>query len=305
VMNKDYLMTDLLIEWGADKNLADDEGYTPVLACCQNGALDILSLLHENGGEIDYISPDGMGALSVAAKNGQSKIIKYLCDNGLDVNYNKGSSVNPYFLAERYNHEHTMKILKDCGAKPPRDTEFDKITLGWTTNWNTNDFLTGVKVGLQESRYKFGFEIGYETRLTPKRVLVKTSDRTYYQYWEKRYNAFFRINKDFPVIKNGLSTSGITINPRLVFSYGDYKGTRDKPANLWLPTPSAGWYWQQRNGMIGVYYEYLKCDIYNISNHRIFLEFDLIINTKFKYHPNKKSSNIFPINLFISFCWNC
>lgn len=55
----------LLIDKGADVNLATKKGYTPIMVAAMNGHKDILSYLIQKGANVNAITKDGRTALEI------------------------------------------------------------------------------------------------------------------------------------------------------------------------------------------------------------------------------------------------
>ena len=75
-----------LIEGGADPELADDYGRTPlVLAARQNGNVEIMTRLLDQGVNIDSTDKFGDGALTLAAWRGYEETVDLLLDRGVSI----------------------------------------------------------------------------------------------------------------------------------------------------------------------------------------------------------------------------
>ena len=60
----------LLLESGADKDLASNDGATALIMACYNGHLEVVRLLLESGTRKDLATNDGVTALFLASQNG-------------------------------------------------------------------------------------------------------------------------------------------------------------------------------------------------------------------------------------------
>ena len=75
----------LLLEAGADKDLANFEGKTALHLAAQRGFSEVVKLLLEAGADKDTATyDDGQTALHVAAGNGHLEVVKLLLDAGAD-----------------------------------------------------------------------------------------------------------------------------------------------------------------------------------------------------------------------------
>jgi ankyrin repeat protein len=117
------------IESGADINLPDTDGYTPLQRAAQNGYINIAQLLIENGAMIDSKGAIGRTALHEACKNGQKEIVELLLSRKANVNektikmfMGRGAfreywpgDITPLFLATRYPD--IVELLISHGAE--------------------------------------------------------------------------------------------------------------------------------------------------------------------------------------------
>ena len=85
-----HKMVELLLEYGADINLKDKDGYT---------------------------------ALHLAIKDNQPDMVKLLIENGADVNILTKDNRNPLFIAEKKQNEGIIELLKNAGARKMNEAE--------------------------------------------------------------------------------------------------------------------------------------------------------------------------------------
>lgn len=76
----DTELAKLSIEKGADINLQDKNGYTPLMIASNFGHIDIVTLLVKNGADVKIQAINGETALSLAEKKGHEKVINFLKD---------------------------------------------------------------------------------------------------------------------------------------------------------------------------------------------------------------------------------
>ena len=101
----------LLIIHGADVNLGDDNGYTPLHAACTGGLTDMVNLLIEYGANVNVIGTGNYTPLQAAACMGKKDIMAILIQHGADqtvVNWTGKTAAD--MLAE---HNKTQEYLKN------------------------------------------------------------------------------------------------------------------------------------------------------------------------------------------------
>ena len=72
----------LLLEHGADINLQDEEGWTPLHEASFSGALEVVHLLLEHGADVEPKDSNGMTALQRAAEEGHGEVVELLREHG-------------------------------------------------------------------------------------------------------------------------------------------------------------------------------------------------------------------------------
>ena len=71
-------MVSLLLEYGADPNIADQKGVAPLALASSGGHLDVVMLLVQCGAEITRVDNAGVCALVAAAQQGELHVLEYL-----------------------------------------------------------------------------------------------------------------------------------------------------------------------------------------------------------------------------------
>ena len=103
VLAKDMALLKELLIHGADINEKDYNGLTAIYYATQNGDYEITKLLIENGADYEVRDPYGNTPLSNAVfyykKNSDGSLIKLLIDSGADKNAKNDYGVSPLSLA--------------------------------------------------------------------------------------------------------------------------------------------------------------------------------------------------------------
>ena len=108
----------LLINNGADVNIGNADGNNqPIWAAAYKGHLDIVKLLVNEGANINFSKYE---PIAWAAKEGHVDIVNYLIENGADVNKNYLGSLGKFgyllIWACKSNHTKTFSLLMGKGA---------------------------------------------------------------------------------------------------------------------------------------------------------------------------------------------
>merc|ERR1719245_1295542 len=99
-----------LVAAGANVNIADDHGDTPLMIASSHGHLSIVKLLYDHEADVTAV------ALIRAARNGHLDIVKYLVENGSDINVKDNYGVTAMMYAAWYDHLEIVKYLVENGA---------------------------------------------------------------------------------------------------------------------------------------------------------------------------------------------
>jgi len=104
-----------LIKKGADVNVKDEDGWTPLHLACYNGRFDVAKLLIENGADVN-IKEDGSSwtSLHFASWRGDHRMVKLLIDNKADINIENNVCKTPLDLS--INNK-IIKLLKSKSNK--------------------------------------------------------------------------------------------------------------------------------------------------------------------------------------------
>ena len=111
---------------GADFDIIDSEGETPIHICARDGQLGLAQTLCAFGCNVDIVNGEGMQPLHLAAKHGNTEVARCLCLAGANIDAKNNEGVAPETCARVQGSElsHTFKIRNDNIWEISRDLEF-------------------------------------------------------------------------------------------------------------------------------------------------------------------------------------
>jgi len=103
-----------LVKEGANPNLQDKNGWTPLHFSAQKNSYEGTNALLENGAEIDTVDSHGNTALwrAVFSSEGNGKIIELLLKAGSNKNLENNSGTSPLSLAKRISNYDIEQFFK-------------------------------------------------------------------------------------------------------------------------------------------------------------------------------------------------
>jgi hypothetical protein len=114
----------LLVEHGADPNLRDSEGYTPVTTAAQYNLVPIMHYLSTRGGRLDLLDTEGHSLLHWAAYFGHERVVEYLLVRGLSPTALDDAGRTPLHWAALKGHYPALNTLADAlGTRQVYETE--------------------------------------------------------------------------------------------------------------------------------------------------------------------------------------
>ena len=94
-------------------NNTKNNGVTAVGIAAHIGNLQILELLANSGGDINFITRHGVGPLYLAIKQSKLECVRYLVDKGAEVHYSEPQSIDnsPIFFAVKMGNAEAVRLL--------------------------------------------------------------------------------------------------------------------------------------------------------------------------------------------------
>ena len=108
-------VVNLLLDGGAEPNLAHKNGKTPLQYAAQQGHKYVVQLLLDRGAEINMADQRGLTPLHWAAINGHTEVVQLLFDRGAELNIAAQNGVTLLHCAASKGHKEVVQLLLDRG----------------------------------------------------------------------------------------------------------------------------------------------------------------------------------------------
>lgn len=102
-----------LLKKGADPDMPNSEGYTPLMMAAQTKDLELAALLMDAGGKLNTRNRYGETAVMLASYHGQTEMVRLLYAKGAKINH---GGWNPLLYAASNGHSDTVRLLLTDGA---------------------------------------------------------------------------------------------------------------------------------------------------------------------------------------------
>ncbi len=143
-LTKKIEIAQYLLSQGADINAHSNQGWTAFLLAAQQGRLDMLKFLYEQGFDVNYLAPnlgnDPWGVLMVAVQGRHLENIKFLVEHGATIDRATQSGWTALMIAAQSDYVEIIQYLHQQGAK--------------INNITTHDGLSPLMVAIQAKRYQ-------------------------------------------------------------------------------------------------------------------------------------------------------
>lgn len=109
-------MLRFVLKCGAQIDIADGSGWTPLHHACKNGDMTATKILLENNADVNAISSKHFFPIHIAAMNNHDQIIQVLLQHGAKIECQSDEKCTPLLLAAKKGHCEALKMLLDNGA---------------------------------------------------------------------------------------------------------------------------------------------------------------------------------------------
>jgi ankyrin repeat protein len=110
-------LVELLIKQGAEVNLQDKYGHTPLHVAASINSPAVADLLIQSGAEVNAQNEDGDAPLHYAAKNNSPTVAELLIKSGAEVNAQDKDGKTPLHWAAENNSAAVAELLIKSGAE--------------------------------------------------------------------------------------------------------------------------------------------------------------------------------------------
>jgi ankyrin repeat protein len=260
-------ITDLLFQNGANLEARDNSGYTPFLIASQIGDTMVMNLLLKEGVDLYEKNNLNYNALALAIESNQKPAVALLLEKGDKWTSAEKEGVNPYTVASAFGRKDIIELLEKKSVSGRQGLRIDGISITASTKFNIREYFTGLSFSFEEPLINGGIVAGFDLKPTYTRVLVKSSENTYYQYFDKSSIVFAGLFKDFTLSEKSSGMKFI-ISTSLSAGYcfgGKFKGTNLSPENKLRIIPSAGFKLEHKHFAFRADLEYMNSGFYRIG----------------------------------------
>ena len=131
-----FMAVYLLLDHGADANIAAADGRTPLHKAVMKGNQNLVKLFLEKNALVNTQNADGDSPLHTAVSNGFFDITKLLIKKGSNVNLQNKEGRTPLFLSVKNKQKHLIKLLIENEAD---------VTIGYQENSTDRIYLVRAK----------------------------------------------------------------------------------------------------------------------------------------------------------------
>jgi hypothetical protein len=260
-------VSDYLIRNGANLEARDRNGFTPLLIAAQNGDTLLINLLLKQGVDLYEKNYFNYNALDIAIESNHRPAVEMLLEKGDKWTSSEKGGLNPYTIASSFGRKDIITLLEQKNIPGRIGFRIDEISVSPNVKLNNHDFYSGGVIMFREPVMKAGLKTGFDFKPAYSRVLVKTGENLYYQYYDKSSLIYAGLFKDFTLKE---TFSGTIISASAAFSAGfsfgpRFRGTRVPAEEKIRIIPSAGLKVQKRHFTVKADLEYMKTQFYGIS----------------------------------------
>jgi ankyrin repeat protein len=131
-----------ILELGADINVKDKDGETPLYGASFYGRTEIVSLLLQKGADINVKDKDGETPLYGASQDGNKEIVSMLLQKGADTDIADKNSRTPLYWASSRGHKEIVSMLLQKGADTDIADKNSRTPLYWASFYGRTEIVS-------------------------------------------------------------------------------------------------------------------------------------------------------------------
>jgi ankyrin repeat protein len=261
-------IADLLVQNGANMEARDDDGFTPFLIASQNGDTLLMNFLLQKGIDLYEKNNKNFNALDLAIANSHKEAVTLLLGKGDQWTSSEKAGLNPYRIAYDFNRRDFIKIMEQKNIPGETRKRINQTDISIGEKFTFRDIYTGLKISMKEPVLNGGIFAGCDLKLWYTRVLVKASEDTYYQYYNRNSIVYAGVFKELPIFESQsrlrISGSG---SLSLAYLFGNiFKGTNFKPDSRIKIIPSVELKIQKERIAFTSGIEYMTPEFYKVGS---------------------------------------
>ena len=140
--DKNLNMAQVLIAAGAQLDIRNRYGETAIMLASYHGLTELVRLFYIKDAEINH---SGWNPLTYAAYGGHLDTLRLLLSGGANINSITDNGSTALMMAVRGNHVDAVSLLLDQGADPAIKNEHGDNALVWAEKYNHSDMVKFLK----------------------------------------------------------------------------------------------------------------------------------------------------------------
>ena len=201
-------------------------GLSPLHVAGYNDNIEMIKILLENGAEIDLEDNEGNTPICFCARFGNEKSIKFLKEKGADIYKRNKSKISPIETCIQYGHKKSMEIFLEFGYEINNISQGEMSLLGVATINNNIEIINyfvekGADINLRDGLgytpifYSIIAESGYLLKYYLEKgvdinILCKDNNSLLYYSLQNKSDEIFNILIDRDINVNTYSNKGIS-----------------------------------------------------------------------------------------------
>lgn len=135
-----------MIAAGADVNASyDEELNRPLIDACYQDREACVRMLVDAGADVNLPNKAGLTPLHGAVRSGNERLVRFLLQQGAALNHPAASAESPLHLAALYAADNMVRLLLEAGANPHARDASGKTALDYAIEYNAQECIVLLK----------------------------------------------------------------------------------------------------------------------------------------------------------------